>query len=74
MWSYDFVQARTHGGRNFRVPAIIDEFTRECLSIDVARELKHDDVLERLSWLMATRGVPGHVRNNNGGEFIEATQ
>jgi transposase InsO family protein len=48
---------------------VIDEFTRECLSIDVSRRLNSDDVLERLSWLMATRGVPGHVRSDNGGEF-----
>ena len=49
--------------------AIIDEYTRECLSIDVARKLNHDDVLERLSWLMVTRGVPGHIRSDNGSEF-----
>ena len=49
--------------------AIIDEFTRECLAIDVARKLNHDDVLERLAWLMATRGVPDHIRSDNGSEF-----
>jgi len=49
--------------------AVIDEFTRECLAIDVARRLNHDDVLERLSWLMATRGVPKHIRSDNGSEF-----
>ena len=48
---------------------IVDEFTRECLSIDVARRLTSDDVLERLSWLMATRGVPEHIRSDNGPEF-----
>ena len=48
---------------------ILDEFTRECLSIDVARRLTSDDVLERLAWLMATRGVPGHLRSDNGSEF-----
>ncbi|MFN7021700.1 MAG: integrase core domain-containing protein, partial [Phycisphaerales bacterium] len=41
----------------------------ECLSIDVARSLNSDDVLERLAWLMATRGVPRHVRSDNGSEF-----
>lgn len=69
VWSYDFVQGRTHDGRSFRVLTVIDEYTRECLAIDVTRSLKSDDVLERLAWLMATRGVPGHIRSDNGAEF-----
>lgn len=48
---------------------ILDEFTRECLSIDVARRLSSDAVLERLAWLMAARGVPAHIRSDNGSEF-----
>jgi hypothetical protein len=48
---------------------LVDEYTRECLAIDVARKLSSDDVLERLAWLMATRGVPGHIRSDNGPEF-----
>ncbi|MEL6497615.1 MAG: IS3 family transposase [Planctomycetota bacterium] len=69
VWSYDFVQGRTHDGRAFRMLTVIDEYSRECLAIDVARNLKSDDVLERLAWLMATRGVPGHIRSDNGAEF-----
>jgi putative transposase len=69
VWAYDFVQARTHDGRPLRMLTIVDEFTRECLAIDVDRQMKHDDVFERLAWLMSTRGVPGHIRADNGSEF-----
>ena len=69
VWAYDFVTARTHDGRAFRLLTLVDEFTRECLSIDVARRLTGDDVLERLSWLFVTRGVPEHIRSDNGPEF-----
>ena len=69
VWAYDFVQTRTTDGRPVRMLVVVDEYTRECLAIDVARTLKSDDVLERLAWLMATRGVPGHIRSDNGPEF-----
>jgi transposase InsO family protein len=66
VWAYDFVHAWTHDGRPLRLLVVVDEYTRECLSIDTARKLTSDDVLERLPWLMATRGVPDHVRSDNG--------
>ncbi len=69
VWSYDFVQARTHDGRSFRMLTVIDEFTRECLAIDVARRLTSEDVLERLSDLFIHRGVPEHIRSDNGAEL-----
>lgn len=69
VWAYDFVQCRTHDGRAIRMLTIVDEFTRECLAIDVARRLNSDDVLERLAWLFVTRGVPEHIRSDNGAEF-----
>lgn len=69
VWAYDFVSYRTHDGLPLRLLVVVDEFTRECLAIDVARSLTGDDVLERLAWLMATRGVPEHVRSDNGSEF-----
>ena len=61
VWAYDFVQDRTHDGRSFRMLTVIDEHTCECLAIDVARKLRSDDVLERLTWLFVTRGVPDHI-------------
>ena len=69
VWAYDFVHARTHDGRAVRMLTLVDEYTRECLSIDVARRLTSEDVLERLTWLFATRGVPQFVRSDNGSEF-----
>ena len=69
VWSYDFVQDRTYNGRTFRMLTIIDEFTRECLSIDVDRRLTSDRVLERLTELFAQRGAPDYIRSDNGSEF-----
>ena len=69
VWAYDFVMARTHDGRTFRMLTIIDEWTRECLAIDVARHLRSDDVLYRLAALFVDRGPPNHIRSDNGSEF-----
>jgi putative transposase len=70
VWSYDFVEDRTHDGRKLRMLNVIDEFTRECLTIRVDRKLKSTDVIDVLSDLFILRGVPGHVRSDNGPEFI----
>lgn len=69
VWSYDFLHAATHDGRVFRVLSLIDEYTRECLALDVARKLTSEDVLERLSDLFVRRGVPDYIRSDNGPEF-----
>jgi len=69
VWSYDFVKTRTSDGRAVRLLAVIDEYTRECLAIDVARRVSAGDVLERLGRLFTLRGVPGHLRSDNGPEF-----
>ena len=69
VWSYDFVADRTSDGRVIRMLTLIDEHTRECLAIDVARSLKSEDVLERLSDLFVRRGVPTYIRSDNGAEF-----
>ena len=72
VWAYDFVQARTHDGKVFRMLTVIDEFTRECLAIEVARRLRHDDVLACLTELFTRHGPPGHIRSDNGSEFTAA--
>ena len=69
VWSYDFVADRTADGRPIRMLTVIDEHTRECLSIDVARRLSSEDVLERLSDLFIRCGVPDYIRSDNGPEF-----
>ncbi|MFC5485158.1 IS3 family transposase [Microvirga aerilata] len=70
VWSYDFVEDRTYDGRKFRMLNIIDEFTRECLAIRVSRKLKAVDVIDVLSDLFILRGIPGHIRSDNGSEFV----
>jgi len=69
VWSYDFVKDSTSDGRSLRLLTIIDEFSRDCLSIDVARRLTSQDVLDRLTELFVTRGIPGYLRSDNGPEF-----
>jgi putative transposase len=69
VWSYDFMQDRTHNGVAFRILNIIDEYTRECLLTRVERHLTHEEVLDSLNWLFLVRGVPAHIRSDNGSEF-----
>ncbi len=69
VWAYDFLVDRTHDGRAFRVLTILDEFTRECLAMVVARSLTADDVLATLTDLLLTRGCPAHLRSDNGPKF-----
>jgi transposase InsO family protein len=70
VWSYDFMQDRTHNGVPFRILNVLDEYTRECLTAKVARKLTHKDVLEVLLELFLERGIPVHIRSDNGSEFI----
>ena len=70
VWSYDFVEDRTHNGRKYRMLNVIDEFTRECIAIRIGRKLRSTDVIDVLSDLFILRGVPGHIRSDNGPEFI----
>jgi transposase InsO family protein len=70
VWSYDFMQERTHDGKVFRILNIIDEHTRECLLAKVARNFTLHDVLDCLPDLLYERGVPVHLPSDNSSEFI----
>ena len=69
VWSYDFVAAQTHDGRSIRLMTLIDEYTRECLAIRVARRINSFGVIEALSDVMLHRGIPEHIRSDNGPEM-----
>jgi putative transposase len=69
VWSYDIVSTRTHDGRAIRILAVIDEYTRECLAIKAARRMTSQDVIEQLADLFIARGLPAHIRSDNGPEF-----
>ena len=69
VWSYDFVMARTSDGRAFRILTILDEYTRECLAMRVDRHISSQDVIDQLYELFLFRGVPEHIRSDNGPEF-----
>ena len=70
VWSYDFVQDRTHDGRVYRTLNIIDEFTKEALVIRVKRKLNSLDVVDALTDLFILRGPPEYIMSDNGAEFI----
>jgi len=69
VWSYDFMIDRTNDGRAFKILNIIDEYTRECLTILVARKITNQDVIDLLFNLFVFRGIPEHIRSDNGPEF-----
>lgn len=70
VWAWDFIHDRTATGRPLKWLAITDEFTRECLALEVDRSITADKVLDVLTHLFLTRGVPAHIRSDNGPEFI----
>lgn len=69
VWSYDMVMERTSDGRPLRILAVIDEYTRECLALHVARRIRSGDVLDQLYELFLRRGLPEYIRSDNGPEF-----
>ena len=70
VWSYDFVSSLTHDGRTLRVLTLMDEFTRKCLALRVARRLNRYDLIETLADVMLNQGVPEHIRSDHGPEFV----
>lgn len=69
VWSYDFVDARTHDGRPLRLLTLMGEYTRKCPAIDVERRMTSEQVVERLSDLFVRRGGPRYIRGDDGPEF-----
>ena len=70
VWAYDFVEDRTREGRKFRTLNVVDEFSRECLAIRVGRRLGSTEVIDVLTDLFITRGIPAYIRSDNGPEFV----
>ena len=69
VWSYDFVIERTANGRAFKILTIIDEYTRECLGLLVKRRMTSQEVIDKIFDLFILRGIPEHIRSDNGPEF-----
>lgn len=70
VWAWDFIHDRTEDGRTLKWLSVVDEYTRECLALEAARSFKSADVIDVLIDLLHVRGVPKHVRSDNGPEFI----
>jgi putative transposase len=70
VWAWDFIHDRTHEGRPLKWLSIVDEYTRECLALEVARGITAQRVIDVLAELFAVRGAPRHIRSDNGPEFL----
>ena len=70
VWAYDFVAERTHDGRTLKLLTVVDEHTRECLAIVVARRITSHEVIMTLADLFLAYGIPEHIRSDNGPEFV----
>ena len=73
VWCWDFIHDRTTSGKPLKWLAINDEYTRECLALEVDRSITADKVVDVLVNLFICRGVPKHIRSDNGPEFIAKT-
>ncbi len=70
MWAYDFVHDACANGQTLKCLTIIDEFTRECLAIDVAGSIRSRRVIDVLTRLISAHGAPMFLRSDNGPEFV----
>ena len=70
VWSVDFIFDRTSNGRVLKILGLVDEFTRECIALEVARNFTSGNVIDLLSEVIADRGLPRYIRSDNGPEFI----
>ncbi len=70
VWSYDFAMDATQDGRRLKVMPIVDEYSRECLALEMERSITAEDVVEVLDRLFTERGEPAYIRSDNGPEFI----
>ena len=73
VWTWDFISDRTDNGGKLRILSVLDEYTRECLALHVARQLTAADLIAVMEQLVAQRGMPGHLRSDNGSEFVART-
>lgn len=70
VWAYDFVFDRCANGQQLKCLTVVDEWTRECLAIEVAGSIRSRHVIDVLARLVSTRGAPSHLRSDNGPEFV----
>jgi len=70
VWCWDFTMDETADGRRLKWFSVLDEYTRECLALEVERRMTARDVVGILTWLERWHGAPGAVRSDNGPEFI----
>jgi transposase InsO family protein len=70
VWAWDFIHDRTAGGQPLKWLSVVDEYTRECLALEVGRGMRAAGVVAVLRGLVRERGAPGHIRSDNGPEFI----
>jgi putative transposase len=70
MWAYDFVFDACANGQQLKCLTVVDEYTRECLAIDVAGSIRSARVIEVLSRLVSVHGAPRYLRSDHGPEFV----